>query len=71
MKIGAQFLAEDFEACMESVQVAEGTGYAHAWFSDSKTLWQDCYVYIPPRSLGRRRSCTGPPSRTGSPGIRQ
>lgn len=46
MKIGAQFLAEDFGACMESVQVAEEAGYAHAWFVDSQILWQDCYVYM-------------------------
>ena len=46
MKLGAQFLVEDFEACMASVGVAEESGYAHAWLIDSHVLWQDCYVYM-------------------------
>ncbi len=46
MKLGAQFLAEDFHSCMESVGIAERAGFAHAWFVDSQILWQDCYVYI-------------------------
>jgi alkanesulfonate monooxygenase SsuD/methylene tetrahydromethanopterin reductase-like flavin-dependent oxidoreductase (luciferase family) len=46
VKFGAQFLAEDFHDCMESVQVAERAGFSHAWFVDSQILWQDCYVYM-------------------------
>ncbi len=46
MKLGAQFLAEDFAACMDSVVAAERAGFAHAWFIDSQILWQDCYVYM-------------------------
>ena len=46
MKLGAQFLVEDFEACMRSIEVAEQAGYAHAWLIDSQILWQDCYVYM-------------------------
>ena len=44
--IGAQFLAQDFEECVASVQKAEEVGYSHAWFVDSQLLWQDCFVYI-------------------------
>jgi 5,10-methylenetetrahydromethanopterin reductase len=44
--IGSQFLAEDFEECIASVQKAEEVGYSHAWFVDSQLLWQDCFVYI-------------------------
>lgn len=46
MKLGAQFLAEDFADCMDSVIAAERAGFAHAWFVDSQILWQDCYVYM-------------------------
>jgi alkanesulfonate monooxygenase SsuD/methylene tetrahydromethanopterin reductase-like flavin-dependent oxidoreductase (luciferase family) len=44
--IGSQFLAQDFEECVASVQKAEEAGYSHAWFVDSQLLWQDCFVYI-------------------------
>jgi len=44
--IGAQFLAQDFEECVASVQKAEEVGYSHAWFVDSQLLWQDCFVYM-------------------------
>ena len=44
--IGAQFLAQDFEECVASVQKAEEAGYSHAWFVDSQILWQDCFVYM-------------------------
>jgi 5,10-methylenetetrahydromethanopterin reductase len=44
--IGAQFLAQDFEECVASVQKAEEVGYSHAWFVDSQVLWQDCFVYM-------------------------
>ena len=46
MKLGAQFLAEDFAECMDAVVAAERAGFAHAWFVDSQILWQDCYVYM-------------------------
>ena len=44
--IGSQFLAQDFEECVASVQKAEEAGYSHAWFVDSQLLWQDCFVYM-------------------------
>ncbi len=44
--IGSQFLAQDFEECIASVQKAEEAGYSHAWFVDSQLLWQDCFVYM-------------------------
>lgn len=44
--IGSQFLAQDFEECVASVQKAEDAGYSHAWFVDSQLLWQDCFVYM-------------------------
>lgn len=46
MKIGAQFLCQDFAPCMGSVEAAEDAGYGHAWFIDSQILWQDVYVYM-------------------------
>ncbi len=46
MRLGAQFLPEDFETCMRSVEAAERAGFSYAWFVDSQILWQDCYVYL-------------------------
>jgi alkanesulfonate monooxygenase SsuD/methylene tetrahydromethanopterin reductase-like flavin-dependent oxidoreductase (luciferase family) len=46
MKIGAQFMCQDFDVCMESVEAAEQAGYGYAWFIDSQILWQDVYVYM-------------------------
>jgi len=46
MKLGAQFLWEDFGVCMDSVETAEQAGYGYAWFIDSQILWQDVYVYM-------------------------
>jgi alkanesulfonate monooxygenase SsuD/methylene tetrahydromethanopterin reductase-like flavin-dependent oxidoreductase (luciferase family) len=46
VKLGAQFLPEDFETCIASVVAAEQAGFAIAWFIDSQVLWQDCYVYM-------------------------
>lgn len=46
MKIGAQFMCQDFEACMASVEAVENAGYGYAWFIDSQILWQDVYVYL-------------------------
>ena len=53
--IGSQFLAEDFEECIASVQKAEEAGYSHAWFVDSQLLWQDCFVYMT-HALARDRA---------------
>ena len=44
--IGAQFLPQDFDECIASVQAAEDAGYSHALFVDSQILWQDCFVYM-------------------------
>ena len=46
MAIGAQFMCQDFEECMVSVEKAEASGYEYAWFIDSQILWQDVYVYL-------------------------
>ena len=46
MKIGAQFLCQDFEECIVSIEKAEESGYERAWFVDWQMLWQDVYVYM-------------------------
>jgi len=46
MKLGAQFLPEDFDQYIASVLKAEEAGYAFAWLVDSQILWQDVYVYL-------------------------
>ena len=46
MKLGAQFLAQDFDEYLVSVQKAEEAGYEFAWIIDSQLLWQDFYVYV-------------------------
>ncbi len=46
IKIGAQYLCEDFPTYLESVKVAEENGYARAWVVDSQMLWEDAYVYM-------------------------
>jgi 5,10-methylenetetrahydromethanopterin reductase len=46
MKLGANFLPEDFPVFLESVQAAEEAGYARAWLVDSQMLWQDVWVYM-------------------------
>lgn len=46
MRLGAQFLPENFDEYIASVQTAEEAGYAFAWLVDSQILWQDVYVYI-------------------------
>jgi 5,10-methylenetetrahydromethanopterin reductase len=45
MRLGAQFLAQDFDEYLLSVQKAEEAGYEFAWIIDSQLLWQDFYVY--------------------------
>jgi alkanesulfonate monooxygenase SsuD/methylene tetrahydromethanopterin reductase-like flavin-dependent oxidoreductase (luciferase family) len=46
MKMGANFLPEDFPVFIESVQAAERAGYARAWLVDSQMLWEDVWVYM-------------------------
>src|SRR5919198_6099237 len=46
MKLGAQFLCEDFDEYVASVVKAEEAGYAFAWLVDSQILWRDVYVYL-------------------------
>lgn len=46
MKLGAQFLPQDFDEYIASVVKAEEAGYAFAWLVDSQILWQDVYVYM-------------------------
>lgn len=46
MKLGAQFLCEDFDDCMAAVVAAERAGYDLVWFIDSHILWEDPYVYM-------------------------
>jgi len=46
MRLGAQFLAQDFPEYMESVAKAEKAGYEFAWLIDSQLLWQDVFVYL-------------------------
>jgi alkanesulfonate monooxygenase SsuD/methylene tetrahydromethanopterin reductase-like flavin-dependent oxidoreductase (luciferase family) len=46
MKLGANFLPEDFPVFLESVRAAEAAGYARAWIVDSQMLWEDVWVYM-------------------------
>lgn len=46
MRLGAQFLCQDFDEYIASVQKAEEAGYAFAWLIDSQILWQDVYAYM-------------------------
>src|SRR5436309_7395359 len=46
MKIGVNFLPEDFPVFIESVKAAEEAGYARAYVVDSQLLWEDVWVYI-------------------------
>jgi 5,10-methylenetetrahydromethanopterin reductase len=46
MRLGAQFLPENFDEYIASVQKAEEAGYEFAWLVDSQILWQDVYVYL-------------------------
>jgi alkanesulfonate monooxygenase SsuD/methylene tetrahydromethanopterin reductase-like flavin-dependent oxidoreductase (luciferase family) len=46
MKMGVNFLPEDFPIFVESLQAAEGAGYARAWIVDSQMLWEDVWVYM-------------------------
>jgi alkanesulfonate monooxygenase SsuD/methylene tetrahydromethanopterin reductase-like flavin-dependent oxidoreductase (luciferase family) len=46
MRLGAQFLCQDFDEYIASVVTAEEAGYAFAWLVDSQVLWQDAYVYM-------------------------
>jgi len=46
MRLGAQFLVQDFDEYLISVRKAEESGYEFAWLIDSQLLWQDVYVYL-------------------------
>ena len=46
MRLGAQFLPENFSQYIASVRKAEDCGYELAWLVDSQILWQDVYVYL-------------------------
>lgn len=46
MRLGAQFLAQDFNEYIASVRKAEEAGYEFAWLVDSQILWEDVYVYL-------------------------
>lgn len=46
MKLGANFLPEDFPVFIESLRAAERAGYARAWIVDSQMLWEDVWVYM-------------------------
>jgi alkanesulfonate monooxygenase SsuD/methylene tetrahydromethanopterin reductase-like flavin-dependent oxidoreductase (luciferase family) len=46
MKMGVNFLPEDFPVFLESLQTAERAGYARAWIVDSQMLWEDVWVYM-------------------------
>ena len=46
MRLGAQFLAQDFPEYLQSVAKAEEAGYEFAWLIDSQLLWQDVFVYL-------------------------
>jgi alkanesulfonate monooxygenase SsuD/methylene tetrahydromethanopterin reductase-like flavin-dependent oxidoreductase (luciferase family) len=46
MRLGAQFLPENFDDYIASVRAAEQAGYEFAWLVDSQILWQDVYVYL-------------------------
>ncbi len=46
MRLGAQFLCQDFDEYIASVQKAEEAGYEFAWLIDSQILWQDVAVYM-------------------------
>jgi alkanesulfonate monooxygenase SsuD/methylene tetrahydromethanopterin reductase-like flavin-dependent oxidoreductase (luciferase family) len=57
MRLGAQFLCEDFDEYIASVVKAEDAGYAFAWLVDSQILWQDAYAYMT-RGLGATERIT-------------
>ena len=46
MRLGAQFLCQDFDEYIASVRKAEEAGYEFAWLIDSQILWQDVAVYM-------------------------
>ena len=46
MKMGVNFLPEDFPIFLDSLQAAERAGYARAWIVDSQMLWEDVWVYM-------------------------
>jgi 5,10-methylenetetrahydromethanopterin reductase len=49
VRLGAYFLPTGFHTFLESVRVADSSGYARAWITDAHTIWTDPYVYITQR----------------------
>ena len=60
MRLGAQFLPEDFPTYLESVRAAESVGYERAWLVDGQMLWQDVYVYLTHGLAATERIAMGP-----------
>jgi alkanesulfonate monooxygenase SsuD/methylene tetrahydromethanopterin reductase-like flavin-dependent oxidoreductase (luciferase family) len=60
MKLGAQFLPEDFPRYLESLRTAETVGYERAWLVDGQMLWQDVYVYLTHGLAATERIAMGP-----------
>lgn len=46
MKLGANFLPEEFPVFIKSVKAADAAGYDRAWLVDSQMLWEDVWVYM-------------------------
>jgi alkanesulfonate monooxygenase SsuD/methylene tetrahydromethanopterin reductase-like flavin-dependent oxidoreductase (luciferase family) len=60
MRLGAQFLPEDFSTYIESLRTAESVGYDRAWLVDGQMLWQDVYVYLTHGLAATERIAMGP-----------
>jgi alkanesulfonate monooxygenase SsuD/methylene tetrahydromethanopterin reductase-like flavin-dependent oxidoreductase (luciferase family) len=60
VKLGAQFLPEEFATYLDSVRKAEEVGYARAWLVDGQMLWQDVYVYLTHGLAATERIAMGP-----------
>jgi alkanesulfonate monooxygenase SsuD/methylene tetrahydromethanopterin reductase-like flavin-dependent oxidoreductase (luciferase family) len=60
MKLGAQFLPEDFPTYLDSLRTAESVGYERAWLVDGQMLWQDVYVYLAHGLAVTERIAMGP-----------
>jgi alkanesulfonate monooxygenase SsuD/methylene tetrahydromethanopterin reductase-like flavin-dependent oxidoreductase (luciferase family) len=60
MRLGAQFLPENFRTYIESLRTAEAVGYERAWLVDGQMLWQDVYVYLTHGLAATERIAMGP-----------
>lgn len=49
LRLGAYFQPTEFHSYLESVQVAEASGYAHAWITRAQTIWEDRAHHPRPR----------------------